>query len=391
MTTKPLNLLIVSSWYPSPEQPTYGSFVEEQAKLLVNAGHKVTVIHPYLMGSFFQSLGKSTPTVITKDSEILTVRIGVSPVLPGFRTLAYYRCFKGVLRACHEADIRLNSFDIIHTHAPFMGGIVGIKLALRFQIPLVHTEHTSGLIFNLSQYTKKDLAKVKRLYQDAKKVLFVSHFAADRILKTLNLVGKINADVVFNMVHESFFNETVRQGNEAREFTMIGNFIPRKNHALLFDVWPTFLEEFPNAKLTLIGEGDGKAFWQKFVTNAGISGVQFLPNQNRENMVLIMAESDVVLSTSQIETFGLTIAEAQALGIPVLVTTSGGVEEIVTSDSGVITEGTRAAFLSGLKKIALNYDTFDKQGIRIHAKQQFSSSTLLMRLEALYQEVLGRN
>ena len=197
--------------------------------------------------------------------------------------------------------------------------------------------------------------------------------------------------MVFNMVHESFFNETVRQGNEAREFTMIGNFIPRKNHALLFDVWPTFLEEFSNAKLTLIGEGDGKAFWQKFVTNAGISGVQFLPNQNRENMVLIMAESDVVLSTSQIETFGLTIAEAQALGIPVLVTASGGVEEIVTSDSGVITEGTRAAFLSGLKKIALNYDTFDKQGIRIHAKQQFSSSTLLMRLEALYQEVLGRN
>ena len=60
MSNKSLNILFVASWYPSTSAPNEGSYVQEQARLLLNGGHKVTVIHPYMLGNFIDNAFKKS-------------------------------------------------------------------------------------------------------------------------------------------------------------------------------------------------------------------------------------------------------------------------------------------------------------------------------------------
>jgi len=58
MRDKRFNILLMASWYPSKEHPTAGSFVQEQAHMLRDFGYQVTVIHPFMLGTFANSINK---------------------------------------------------------------------------------------------------------------------------------------------------------------------------------------------------------------------------------------------------------------------------------------------------------------------------------------------
>ena len=56
MGNKKYHVLICTAWYKSEINETEGSFVEEQARLLQAKGYKVSVVHPYLKGTFVGTL-----------------------------------------------------------------------------------------------------------------------------------------------------------------------------------------------------------------------------------------------------------------------------------------------------------------------------------------------
>lgn len=67
---------------------------------------------------------------------------------------------------------------------------------------------------------------------------------------------------------------------------------------------------------------------KKLAADLGLGGnVHFLGN--RKNIPALLARIEILVSTSAVETFGRTLIEAMAAGIPVIATRSGGPEEIV--------------------------------------------------------------
>jgi glycosyltransferase involved in cell wall biosynthesis len=72
----------------------------------------------------------------------------------------------------------------------------------------------------------------------------------------------------------------------------------------------------------------------------------------RIEAMTLLAGADLLLHPSAFETFGIVLAEAAALGVPVIATRCGGPEDIVTSDSGLLIDvGDSAALQSGIMAV----------------------------------------
>ena len=393
MRDNSLNILLLASWYPSKEDPTAGTFVQEQAHMLRDNGHQVTVIHPFLLGTFASSITKRSTVSYTQEDGIRVLRVGVAPPLPFFRSISYAYCFRRVRKAMKTFHLDPKEFAVIHSHAMFMGGLIGHKLSKKYKLPHVHTEHTSGLIFNPKQYTKKDLLITRNTYADCHKVMFVSQFAKEHTLSNIALDSRENVLVLPNMVDPLFFFYPILPFSKATsfKFLVIGNFIPIKNHQLLLKALSLVQKEFPSVGLSIAGNGPLELELRALCVSLKLENVYWLPRLNRSEVIEQMAAHQVILSTSKVETFGLTIAEAQAMGKPVVVTDSGGVRDIVTQETGIVTECSPEAFAKGLIHMIQSLDSYDPEIIRETAKSRFAAEVIMNQLNEIYRQLHDGN
>ena len=393
MRDNSLNILLLASWYPSKADPTAGSFVQEQAHMLRDYGHQVTVIHPFMLGTFASSITMRSTVSYTQEDGIRVLRVGVAPPLPFFRAISYAYCFRRVRKAMKTFLLDPKEFAVIHSHAMFMGGLIGHKLSKKYTLPQVHTEHTSGLIFNPKQYTKKDLLITRNTYADCHKVMFVSQFAKEHTLCNIALESKDNLVVLPNIVDPSFFSSPILPFSKATslKFLVIGNFIPRKNHQLLLEAFRLVQKESPTVGLSIAGNGPLEQELRGLCESLKLENVYWLPRLNRAEVKEQMAVHQVILSTSKIETFGLTIAEAQAMGKPVVVTDSGGVRDIVTQETGIVTECSPEAFAKGMIHMIQSLDSYDPEIIRETAKSRFAAEVIMNQLNEIYRQLHDGN
>jgi len=219
-------------------------------------------------------------------------------------------------------------------------------------------------------------------------VLFVSRYSLNSTLKNLRLTDSVRYTVLPNVIDNSFFEEPINRNSIPTNFLMVGDFLPVKNHELLFQAWITVQDKYPALNLTLIGDGLDKIELIKRFPSLNFNMVTVLPRLNRAELRKMMSTHEVILSSSIVETFGLSIAEAQALGIPTVVTNSGGVMDIVTAETGIITEPSATAYAKGILQMIQSYHAYDANRIRQLASQRFTSHGVMNQLNSIYQQVL---
>ena len=97
----------------------------------------------------------------------------------------------------------------------------------------------------------------------------------------------------------------------------IGRLIPVKNHEFLFDVFEIVRRHYPQAVLVLAGRGELEHSLRQSVANRGLDdAVHFLGVV--DNVPAVLRAADVFLFPSIKEGLGLAAIEAQASGLPVL-------------------------------------------------------------------------
>ncbi len=103
-------------------------------------------------------------------------------------------------------------------------------------------------------------------------------------------------------------------------FVTVGTIEPRKNHALLLDVWEKLAERGPVPSLFILGNR-GWAAQDLFARlDRGVKGVTVLPGLGDGAMAALVAGARALLFPSRVEGFGLPPYEAAAVGTPVLST-----------------------------------------------------------------------
>jgi len=388
MLDRPLNILIVASWYPDEENNTRGSFIEEQAQMLKNAGHQVLVLHPFLLGTFFSSFLKKEFSSFSDWNDIPLLRVGIKPPFPLNRKIAYKKLYLTCKKELKKYKVSIDEFDIIHSHVMFMGGFIARSLAQDYKKLFYHTEHSSGLIFNTKQYNSADKRIIKQIFHSAKRVFFVSQFSLLQTLNRFSIESTSKYAVLPNIVHKRFFNQKLVNCNlNPFSYIVIANLIPLKGLDTLVRSWKELINVYPNSMLTIAGNGPEKEGLVNLVNNLNVAmSVTFLPSLSREEVKEQISIHHVLVSTSKIETFGLTVAEAQAMGLPVVVTDSGGVRDIVDIDSGIITDHSVLEIAKGLVKIQSNFNTYIAGNIRKQTFNKFSEAIVYEKLLNHYTE-----
>jgi glycosyltransferase involved in cell wall biosynthesis len=177
---------------------------------------------------------------------------------------------------------------------------------------------------------------------------------------------------------------------------MIARYAKYKRHDIVIQALDILRRSIPNVHLVLVGEvfTDNDVYQSVLtqVESLGLDNVTFLGFQPDTAAVGSAADASVLCSDG--EPLGTSILEAMALAVPVVITDSGGLKELVNEEhapGGLIIPGGDAEALAGaIGRILTDTElavTLGRQG-RMIIENRASSATAARGLMAIYSEIL---
>ena len=232
---------------------------------------------------------------------------------------------------------RKEKFDVIHGNAEEAFGIGNI--AARTKAAYVFTSHapnipTTGMLEGMLhpiQFLKSvNTYLLRQAMMQADRIVAFSQFSRDLIVKGLGGTEKI--EVIPPGIESSWF-EVERNQVDSNRILFWGRIEEEKGLPELFVSLKKVTEKFTDLKLTLVGEGNRLQEYKTLVTDLGlIKNVEFLGWLSDKELQSIAAESRFGIFPSRIESFGLSVVEAMAAGLPVIAARGGAVAENIEED-----------------------------------------------------------
>lgn len=389
-----MHILIIPSWYPTAENPINGIFFLEQAQSLKEAGHQVNILVPPIL--------KSLKTLKRNDTFSLKpeFQIEVYQGLKTYRTLGW-NWFPRPRHWFNKNMVRLygtKAFqfylrdegkpDIIHAHSIFYGGYLAVQLALKNQIPIILTEHFNGFIRGTISPVQAYIAK--KCLEKINKIVAVGP-ALKKVIQPYAPQKKI--EVLGNMVDTEFFNlSDLPITPKPFVFCLIALLTPKKGIDILLQAFAKTLKN-QNIVLKIAGDGTEKYRLMNLANHLNIAEqVYFLGLLSREGTRDLLHQSHALVSSSYVETFGVSLIEAMACGKPVIATRSGGPEMFVNNQNGILVPvGDVNALAEAMQTMVEHYDRYNPEQIRTECVAKFSETAIIRQLETIYQNVIESN
>lgn len=388
-------LLVIPSWYPTTDSPVTGSFCKDQAELM-SPGFDTRVIYPSLsLVSKINTLkrpmaanGAAIHKNLMGKIEGAGVAARVSTFMPAHRRWAFLAgSCRNYLQSLEREGWRP---DLIHAHGTMHAGVVAESLGRFLGVPYIITEHHSLLVAN---FDRDSWLMYKKALEGSKIVMVVSNELKKMIL--MNGV-RCQTEVVGNLLDEDLFKpgKTERQDNQ---FHILFMAVP----AWTKDI-PTFIKALQGLRAAGCQDFQATLVIPDITADLSRQDVAVLCKQAgvMENCRIsgsvphdqipgLINSSDVLVSTSITETFGLSVAEAIMCGKPVIATRSGGVEDFVNPSNGVLVNiGDHHAISEALIQLIRGKIGFDTEAIRAVMISRFGKKVFKDRISEIYNRFI---
>jgi glycosyltransferase involved in cell wall biosynthesis len=237
---------------------------------------------------------------------------------------AYSRAFVQTLRQC-------GPFAGVHSHVHLFSGLV-LSLSAQQQVPVrISHSHTVGDPRNLSLPRKVYRQCMRSLiWRRATHLLGCSTQACETLFGA-RCWSNDRVQVLPNAILLADYDDSARSGPPLREelrllpgiplIGHVGSFSEPKNHTFLIDVFQALCSRLPGAHLVLAGDGPLRPQIEERVRNAGLADTVHLLGI-RTDIPRVMAGLDLLLLPSLWEGLPVVLVEAQAAGVPCLVSDS---------------------------------------------------------------------
>ncbi len=185
-------------------------------------------------------------------------------------------------------------------------------------------------------------------------------FAAVSESTKAELVGKGlqvgNITVIPNCINQAQFPFSVMEKPaDAPIITYFGRLKRYKSVHHLLEAFALVKDEFPQARLRIMGKGDAEAELRELSQTLGLKGntVEFLGFVPEERKAALLGESACVVNPSMKEGWGIINIEANACGVPVIAADVPGLRDAVKHNhSGLLYEyGNVGALANALRRI----------------------------------------
>lgn len=373
-----MRVFVISKGMPTEQYPLNGIFEFDQAKALARSGAEVAMlVIDFRSGSYKRKYGFSEYETEGVRVFELSLPLGLyRRALPLLRYLLI-KVYKKAVKACGQPDI-------IHAQFYSIGAIAAV-LKKRYKVPFVITEHSSKLNTDLQNISQLDLNLAKSAYQCADKLIAVSHALADNLKNNF----QVEATVIPNIVDVSQFQYVERTPKDDFTFISVGNLVKIKSFDQLLEAFAEAFKADNAVKLSIVGDGPELENLQNTVTRLNLNGkVSLLRTIGRNRIKSFYQEGDAFVLASHSETFGVVFIEAMATGLPVIATSCGGPNDIVTENAGyLIPVDDRQALVSALQAMRNNAYNFNSLEISRNCIEKYSPETVGRQIIEAYASV----
>ncbi len=290
--------------------------------------------------------------------------------------------------------VRAENADLIHSHLPdqnFHSCLVG-RMTDR---PVVTTYHgaldVSGARATLkTRVVRRFASATVAVSQSLMASLRSAGFGAERVFCIHNGVDTEH----FAVAPSGRLRTELGCANGARLVGMVANLRRDKGYEFFVRSARLVADRVPQCHFVAVGEGDqeSRARLEALVRELGLGG-RFSFAGFRPNIPEVLAELDVFVLSSTSEGFSLATVEAMAAGRPVVVTRSGGPQEIVEDGrSGFLVPPADPENMAArVCDLLANPSLAEELGgnARRSVEQRFSLARMLAEYENLYQRLLG--
>jgi phosphatidylinositol alpha-1,6-mannosyltransferase len=235
---------------------------------------------------------------------------------------------------CSCMLIKKNFYDIGFAFAGVPAGVISYALKLRYGLPyLVSLQGPDVPGFEERYKTLYPFLKPV-LRQVWLKAVAVTAISLEHQCLAYQTLDEIEIPIIYNGVDI----ETFHPGNHTHtsiNILSVGRLIERKGQHHLLQAFACLCQEITGCQLqlTLAGTGDDESRLKTIAGELGISGqVHFLGFVPRQAMPDVYRQADIFVLPSQSEGMSIALLEAMASGLPVVVTNTGGTQELITPE-----------------------------------------------------------
>ncbi|SEG18651.1 glycosyltransferase family 4 protein [Flavobacterium urumqiense] len=326
--------VLVLSNCPLAESQGSGYVIINTARCLESQGHEVRLVGPEEL-SLFDFLGN-------------TARI--------------YRTILGMTWWTLIHNLKKYDFIIFYGAECFISLHI-IKNILRIKIPVLL--HSNGLELWVDDFMKKNqlienkkwyhfnLSKYfKYCYNNVDVLLTVSKEQYDYAIDIL----KINKDKVFynNLALPDLYFESVNSIEKQKIITYCGGWLSRKGVIPMVKALEIILIKYPEYSFRLIGVGNQFDINEHFSSEV-IASVELIPFvQNKVDLMNLYQESEIFLFPSQIESFGLVLAEAMYCGCAAITGDTGFAAELINREEAIVLDQVNKETITGALELLIN-------------------------------------
>lgn len=257
---------------------------------------------------------------LISEAQSLGVKVIVLPELK--REIGWHdlKAFFSLLKI-----FRKYRFDIIHTHSSkpgFLGRIAGKLSGCK---AVIHTVH--GIAFHAEEsFLKRQfyrlLEMVAGLFND--KLILVSNYYR----KKFWFVPQHKIVTIYNGIDLSSLEQKVQRNDGLIRLISVGRLDRAKSPSDLIKALELCVKERDNLEAKIVGDGEYYNFLKEYIAEKGLEEKIKLLGW-REDVAELLASSDIFVSSSIYEAFGLVYCEAGYTGLPVVATRVEGIPEVV--------------------------------------------------------------
>jgi glycosyltransferase involved in cell wall biosynthesis len=365
-----------------------GLFVKKHARAAISSGYRISVAFAR------QASGEQSKNIEIHgySDDFLSETIVTYPARNGFPgLLLQIRAWLTAISVTRKAH---GKPQLIHAHVLTRTGLLAMIYSVFYRIPYVVTEHWSRYYPENIQF-KGFWHKwiTKKVLQKARSVSVVSQRLAEAMKSTgLNF----SYEIIGNVVDTGLFTPSeTKEPGEIRKIISISCFEEKsKNLNLLLDAFQELLSKTDNIQLVLVGDGADFEYTRKRVSEMNFKegDVRFTGMLENEALAEELRGSACLALSSNYETFAISVFEALACGVPVVVTDVADLIFHIKEEMGEVVEaGNMKDFSAALSKVIENARNYNANTMRDYVERNFGAKAIAEQLNFIYKPLINNS
>ena len=383
-----MNVLWLASWYPNRTDSFNGDFIMRHAKAVAPFVNRLTVIAA-VKDENLKAGSSQIDCSVEGNITTYIIYYGRSrwgqPVEKIFSIKKYLSLHRQLFKKILEEK---GKPDIVHVHVAMKAGLFANELKKKYNIPYIVTEQWTGYfktarpnIFTMGFLFNR---LTKSVLNNASLLLPVSSYLGKVINSNITTVKYVT---VPNVVDTSIFFPVNHVENETMQLVHVSVMGYQKNAESMFEALSIFKQK--GGKFLMQIFGPPPVHLIEMVKQKGLDNeIIFKGEVTQAELAPAIQAADALVLYSRYETFGCVLIEANACGVPVIVSRFPVFDEFITEEvNGVFADGDNPVALAAtLENFYSKRKNFNRERIAAEAKEKFCYDTVGKMIKDIYEK-----